>query len=75
MDLQLRQEFKESIQKFSEKYKLDDITYATFTLQFGYRNKFCASDVVYALLAILEISVCKKYLFILKIICFILIFF
>lgn len=57
MDLLLRQEFKESLQKFSEKYGLDDVTYATFTLQFGYRNKYCASDVVYALLAILEISV------------------
>lgn len=61
MDLQLRQEFKESVQKFAEKYNLDDITYATFTLQYGYRNKYSASDIVYSLLAILEISVSKSH--------------
>ncbi|XP_017780562.1 PREDICTED: cell division control protein 45 homolog [Nicrophorus vespilloides] len=54
MDLQLRQEFQGSIEKLSEKYDLDGIVYASFTLQYGYRNKFCASDIVFAMLAILE---------------------
>lgn len=57
MDLQLRKEFHESLEKLSEKYGLQDIVYASFTLQYGYRNKYCASDIVFALLAILESSV------------------
>lgn len=57
MDLQLRQEFAASLERFSDKYNLSDVTFASFTLHFGYRNKYCASDVVYALLAILENSV------------------
>lgn len=57
MDLQLRKEFHETLEKISEKYGLQDIVYASFTLQFGYRNKYCASDIVFALLAILESSV------------------
>lgn len=57
MDLQLRQEFTSSLERFSEKYGLSDITFPSFTFSFGYRNKYCASDLVYALLAILENSV------------------
>lgn len=57
MDLQLKKEFHETLEKLSEKYGLQDIVYASFTLQYGYRNKYCASDIVFALLAILEASV------------------
>lgn len=57
MDLQLRQEFQGSIEKLSEKYGLADIIYATFVLTYGYRNKYCAADVVYGILAILECAV------------------
>lgn len=60
MDLQLRKEFLESLEKLSDKYGLQDIIYATFTLKYGYRNKYCASDIVFALLAILESSVSNK---------------
>ncbi|XP_023015206.1 cell division cycle protein 45 [Leptinotarsa decemlineata] len=56
MDLQLRKEFHKCVEKFSEKYGLQDIVYASFVLQYGYRDKYCASDIVYALLAILESS-------------------
>jgi cell division control protein 45 len=56
MDLQLRKEFRECLEKLSEKYNLEDLVFATFVLQYGYRNKYCASDVVYAVLAILESS-------------------
>lgn len=59
MDLQLRKEFRECLEKLSEKYNLEDLVFATFVLQYGYRNKYCASDVVYAVLAILESSVIK----------------
>ncbi|CAH1118663.1 unnamed protein product [Phaedon cochleariae] len=56
MDLQLRKEFHESLEKLSEKYGLQDIVYASFILQYGYRSKYCASDIVFALMAILESS-------------------
>ncbi|CAG9770153.1 unnamed protein product [Ceutorhynchus assimilis] len=56
MDLALRKEFHSSLEKSSEKYGLQDIEFTSFVLQYGYRNKFCASDIVYALLAILEAS-------------------
>lgn len=54
MDLQLRQEFPSAIEKFSEKYGLVDIEYATFTMSYGYRNKYCAADVVYGMMTLLE---------------------
>lgn len=57
MDLQLRKEFHGSLEKLAEKYGLQDIEFASFILQYGFRNKFCASDIVFALLAILEASV------------------
>lgn len=57
MDLQLRQEFHSTLERLSEKYGLSDIIYASFTLQYGYRNKYNAADIVYALLAILDFSV------------------
>lgn len=60
MDLQLRKEFHSTLAKLSEKYGLEDIDFASFTLQYGYRNKYCASDIVYALLAILEFSVSEQ---------------
>lgn len=54
MDLVLRKEFYEMIAKLSEKYNLPDIVYSSFTLQYGYRNRYSASDYVYSMLAILE---------------------
>ncbi|XP_018329160.1 cell division control protein 45 homolog [Agrilus planipennis] len=60
MDLDLRQEFLSKLEKFSEKYGLTDIIYSTFTLSYGYRNKFTASDYVYALIAILDASSSDK---------------
>lgn len=57
MDMQLRQEFQGSLEKLSDKYGLTDIIYATFVLSYGYRNKYCAADVVYSILAILECAV------------------
>ncbi|XP_060533412.1 cell division control protein 45 homolog [Cylas formicarius] len=60
MDLQLRKEFHTSLEKQSVKYDLQDIEFVSFILQYGYRNKYCASDIVYALLAILEASPREK---------------
>lgn len=57
MDLQLKKEFLGSLEKVAPKYNLEDIEFASFILQYGFRNKFGASDIVFALLAILEASV------------------
>ncbi|XP_015513742.1 cell division control protein 45 homolog [Neodiprion lecontei] len=54
MDLSLRHEFKQMIEKLASKYNVDSIVGASFTLQYGYRFKYCASDVVYSMLALLE---------------------
>lgn len=45
------------IEKLAEKYDLKDLVYASFTMQYGYRNKYCASDIVYTMLSILESTV------------------
>lgn len=54
MDLVLRKEFYAMIAKNAEKYNIPDIVFGSFTLQYGYRNRYSASDYVYAMLAILE---------------------
>lgn len=54
MDLVLRKEFYDKMEKFSEKYRLTDIVYGSFILQYGYRNKYSAADYAYSMLAILE---------------------
>ncbi|XP_058054504.1 cell division control protein 45 homolog [Anopheles bellator] len=54
MDLVLRKEFYEKMEQYAEKYNLPDVTYASFVLQYGYRNRYSAADYVYSMLAILE---------------------
>ncbi|XP_066588685.1 cell division control protein 45 homolog isoform X2 [Prorops nasuta] len=56
MDLSLRQEFRQMVEKLAEKYKVNKIVGSSFTLQYGYRFKYCASDIVYAMLALMESS-------------------
>nr|CAD7415886.1 unnamed protein product [Timema cristinae] len=56
MDLALRHEFHSMVEKQADKYGMTNIVYASFTLQFGFGNCYCASDVVYAMLALLEAS-------------------
>ncbi|XP_070572365.1 cell division control protein 45 homolog [Ptychodera flava] len=54
MDMALRESFSEWINKSAEKFGLDDIFLPSFQAQYGYKNKFCAADVVHAVGAILE---------------------
>lgn len=54
MDMVLRKEFYEMIEKLAEKYNMPDIVFGSFSLQYGYRSKYSASDFVYATIAILE---------------------
>ncbi|XP_015191536.1 PREDICTED: cell division control protein 45 homolog isoform X2 [Polistes dominula] len=54
MDLTLRHEFRQMVEKLAGKYNVDRIIGTSFTLQYGYRFKYCASDIVYAMLALIE---------------------
>ncbi|EAT40319.1 AAEL007939-PA [Aedes aegypti] len=54
MELELRREFYDKLEKFAEKYHMPEIIYGSFILQYGYRNKYSAADYVYSMLAILE---------------------
>lgn len=38
----------------SEKWGLDDITYGSYVANYGFRSKFCAADVAYACMAVME---------------------
>jgi cell division control protein 45 len=54
MDLGIRTEVCSMFEEKKEKYVLDEITYNSFVASFGFRHKFCAADVVFAVLALLE---------------------
>ena len=54
MDLDLRNQIVKLFEEKSEKYRLDDITYGSFNATFGFRHKFCAADIVYSTLALME---------------------
>lgn len=60
MDLALRQELRQMVEKLAGKYKLDTVIGTSFTLQYGYKFKYCASDIVYAMLALMESSSKEK---------------
>ncbi|KAJ8678177.1 hypothetical protein QAD02_013964, partial [Eretmocerus hayati] len=54
MDLNLKKEFRTMMETLAEKYKISSVIGSSFTVQYGYKFKFSASDVVYAMLATLE---------------------
>ena len=54
MDLDLRNQILPLFEEKSEKYRLDEITYGSFSASFGFRHKFCASDIVYSIMALME---------------------
>ncbi|XP_067121068.1 cell division control protein 45 homolog [Centruroides vittatus] len=54
MDMQLRNNVITWFEELAEKYRLDDIVYGSFVGKHGFRNKFCAADVVYSTLSLLE---------------------
>ena len=60
MDLDLRNQILTLFEEKSEKYRLDDITYGSFNATFGFRHKFCAADIVYSTLALMEQSFVPK---------------
>lgn len=54
MDMKFRNNLLGWVEDMSEKYKLDDMVYGSFTYRYGFRNKFCAADIVFATNALLE---------------------
>ena len=54
MDLGLRNQIVQLFEEKSEKYSLEDITYGSFNSSFGFRHKFCAADLVYSTMALME---------------------
>ncbi|XP_043925734.1 cell division control protein 45 homolog [Protopterus annectens] len=54
MDISLKENLREMIDESSNKFGLKDIRVQTFCVQFGFKNKFLAGDVVYAATALLE---------------------
>jgi cell division control protein 45 len=57
MDLELRHEFCDKMVKQAEKYELEDLSSTAFSLQYGYRQRYSAADVIYAMLSLLESTV------------------
>ncbi|XKL61945.1 hypothetical protein PGB90_001778 [Kerria lacca] len=62
MDLSLRNEFHNMIEKMSDTRNLTHITYPSFTLLQGFRTKYQAADYVYSLLALLSNNTRSKNL-------------
>lgn len=60
MDLSLRSEVGALFEEKADKYGLEDITYGSFTANFGFRNKFCAADMVYTCMALMEQHIDKN---------------
>ncbi|XP_054711429.1 LOW QUALITY PROTEIN: cell division control protein 45 homolog [Uloborus diversus] len=54
MDMEYRNNVGKWMEDMSEKYKLDQIVYGSFVSQFGFKGKFSATDIVYAIIALLE---------------------
>lgn len=54
MDLGLRNDVCAIFESKSERYGLDLMTHGSFSASFGYRSRFCSSDVVLAVRAIME---------------------
>lgn len=54
MDIALRKEIQNLLESKSEKYGLLNLLYPSFTLSYGFRNKFSASDYAYAAASLLE---------------------
>nr|XP_014340630.1 PREDICTED: cell division control protein 45 homolog isoform X2 [Latimeria chalumnae] len=56
MDISLKENLREMIEESANKFGMGDIRVQTFSIQFGFKNKFLASDMVFAAAALLENS-------------------
>lgn len=54
MDLSMKKDFYQMIERTAEKYNMNEIIYGSFTLQYGYKNRYSAADYVYSMIALIE---------------------
>uniref|UniRef100_A0A8I6AN42 Cell division cycle 45 n=1 Tax=Rattus norvegicus TaxID=10116 RepID=A0A8I6AN42_RAT len=54
MDVSLKENLREMIEESANKFGMKDIRVQTFSIQFGFRHKFLASDVVFATMSLME---------------------
>ncbi|KAJ7353918.1 DNA replication initiation factor cdc45 [Desmophyllum pertusum] len=54
MDFDLRNNLKGWVETSADRFGLDEMSYGSFHVQYGFKNKLCASDAVYAVNALLE---------------------
>uniref|UniRef100_A0A670YGD1 Cell division cycle 45 n=1 Tax=Pseudonaja textilis TaxID=8673 RepID=A0A670YGD1_PSETE len=54
MDMSLKENLREIIEESANKFGMKDLRVQTFSVHFGFKNKFLASDVVYATAALME---------------------
>ncbi|KAM5191325.1 cell division control protein 45 homolog [Mantella aurantiaca] len=54
MDISLKENLREMLEESANKFGMKDIRVQTFSVQFGFKNKFLAGDVVFAVLSLLE---------------------
>ncbi|XP_048371066.1 cell division control protein 45 homolog [Sphaerodactylus townsendi] len=54
MDISLKENLQEMIEESANKFGMKDLRVQTFSIHFGFKNKFLASDVVYAAASLME---------------------
>ncbi|KAJ7412048.1 Cell division control protein 45 like protein [Willisornis vidua] len=54
MDISLKENLREMIEESANKFGMKDLRVQTFSIHFGFKNKFSASDVVYATTSLME---------------------
>uniref|UniRef100_A0A9J7XR06 CDC45 cell division cycle 45 homolog (S. cerevisiae) n=2 Tax=Cyprinus carpio TaxID=7962 RepID=A0A9J7XR06_CYPCA len=54
MDMSIKENLREVIEESANKFSMKDIRVQTFAVNFGFKNRFLASDVVHAAAALLE---------------------
>uniref|UniRef100_G1MRB6 Cell division cycle 45 n=1 Tax=Meleagris gallopavo TaxID=9103 RepID=G1MRB6_MELGA len=54
MDISLKENLREMIEESANKFGMRDLRVQTFSIHFGFKNKFLASDIVYATASLME---------------------
>uniref|UniRef100_A0A8C9FBE2 Cell division cycle 45 n=1 Tax=Pavo cristatus TaxID=9049 RepID=A0A8C9FBE2_PAVCR len=54
MDMSLKENLREMIEESANKFGMKDLRVQTFSIHFGFKNKFLASDIVYATASLME---------------------
>ncbi|XP_006065602.1 cell division control protein 45 homolog isoform X2 [Bubalus bubalis] len=54
MDVSLKENLREMIEESANKFGMKDMRVQTFSVQFGFKHKFLASDVVFATMSLME---------------------